>query len=227
MEPRDVALGLLVFGVHAGRDTVRISLAPVRLAARAPVAGPALRRTGRDLAASGRLARSRALLRLETVTAGLLESPELQRAIDRVLSGQLTDALARSLGQNHVVERIATEVIAGIDLDRVVSAVLDDERTARAVEHALASPGLERLVVQVLDSRLVDELTERLLDSPELQRVVGHVAASPEVRAALSHHTETLGEEMVSDVRRRAQRIDELTERTVRGWLRRPRPSAT
>jgi hypothetical protein len=32
---------------------------------------------------------------------------------------------------------------------------------------------------------------------------------------------------MVTDVRQRAQRVDDLAERTVRGWLRRPRPQPT
>ena len=76
-----------------------------------------------------------------------------------------------------------------------------------------------------MESRLLDDLTERVIESPELQRVVEHVAASPAVLAALSHHTETLAEEMVTDVRRRSQKVDDLAERTVRGWLRRPRAS--
>ena len=66
-----------------------------------------------------------------------------------------------------------------------------------------------------------------MLASPELQRVVSHVASSPEVMDALSHQTETLADEMVTDVRERAQRVDDLAERTVRGWLRRPRPQPT
>jgi hypothetical protein len=122
---------------------------------------------------------------------------------------------------------VASNVLAGVDIDRVVAAVLDDERTERALERALTSPGLERLVVRVLESRLIDDLTERVLESEEMDRVIGHVAASPEILEALSHHTETLTEEMVSDVRQRAQRVDELAERTVRGWLRRPRPRTT
>jgi hypothetical protein len=32
---------------------------------------------------------------------------------------------------------------------------------------------------------------------------------------------------MVNDVRDRAQRVDDLAERAVRGWLRRPRPQPT
>ena len=93
------------------------------------------------------------------------------------------------------------------------------------MERALASPGLDRLVVQVLDSRFVDELTERVLHSPEMDRVVEYVAGSPQLIDAVTRHTQTLAEEMVEDVRRRSQSVDDLAERTVRGWLRRPRPA--
>ena len=180
----DVALGLVVSGARAGRVVV----APMRLAARAPIVGPWVRLAGDTLAADGRLAR----FRLEAVVVEQLSSPELE-----------------------------------LTIDRIVSAVLDDERTERVVERALASPGLERLLVRILDSHLVDELTERVLASPELQRIVSHVASSPEVVDALTHHTETLADEMVTDVRQRAQHVDEIAERTVRSWLRRPRPQPT
>ncbi len=93
--------------------------------------------------------------------------------------------------------------------------MLEDTRTEQALERALASPDLERLLVRVLESRLVDDLTERLLESPELQRVIEHVAASPDLLEAVSHHTETLAEEMVADVRRSTQRVDDVAERTV------------
>ena len=219
MEPRDVALGLIVTGARAGR----VALAPVRVAARAPVVGPTLRRAGEGLAADGRVVRAQAMIQLEAVAAEVLERPELERAIDRALAGPLTDAIARSLGQNRVAERIASQVLAGLDVDELVGAVLDDERTEQALERALQSPGLERLIVRVLESRLVDELTERVLHSPELDRVIAHVAADPALLEALSKQTETLTDEMVSDVRERAQRVDDFAERTVRGWLRRPR----
>jgi hypothetical protein len=135
------------------------------------------------------------------VARTLVVGPELQRMLDSVLAGPVTDAVARSLGQNRVAERVAAQVLAGLDIERVVAAVLDDERTERVLERVLASR--------------------------EMQLVIGHVAASPELLAALSHHTETLAEEMVSDVRARAQRVDDIAEQTVRGWLRHPRPRTT
>jgi hypothetical protein len=179
----DVALGM---AVRAGRAGV----APIHMAARAPLVGPAARWMADDLAAEGRAARNWVL--------GMLESPDVERALDQVLAGPLTDAIARSLAVNRVAERVAAQVLAGLDIERIVTAVLEDERTEQVVEHVLASR--------------------------EMQLVIGHVASSPELLAALSQHTETLAEEMVTDVRARAQRVDDLAERTVRGWLRRPRP---
>jgi hypothetical protein len=135
---------------------------------------------------------------------------EVERAIDRALAGQLTDAIAWSLARHRVVERVASQVIRELDVERIVDAVLDDPRT-------------EQLLVRVFEHRLVDNLTDHILASPEFQRILEHVASSPEVLAAVSHHTETLAEEMVDDVRERSRKVDDLAERTVRGWLRRPR----
>jgi len=198
-EPLDVAAGLAVRGASAVAAPVRAAVPLARLAGHAPLIGRPLRGLADSLAIDGAGAR----LRIED---------ELERAIDRALAGQLTDAVARSLGRHRVVERIASQVLNELDLERIVSAVLTDERT-------------ERLVVHVLESRLLDDLTERVLLSPEFQRVLEHVSSSPELLAAVTHHTETLAEEMVSDVRRRSQKVDDLAERTVRGWLRKPRPA--
>ena len=69
------------------------------------------------------------------------------------------------------------------------------------------------------------QATDRALRGPEMQRVIEHVAASPEVREALTRQSATLAEEMVAGVRTRAEVLDDVAERTVRGWLRRPRPA--
>jgi hypothetical protein len=178
----------------------------------------------RTVRAGGRVVLRPARAAAEALTAELLAAPELERAIDRALAGPLTDAVARSISQHRVAERVASQILAELDFDRLVDAVLEDERTERALDRALSSPALERLVVRVLESRLLDDLTEQVLDSPELQRVVQHVASSPELLEAVSHQTATLADEMISDVRRRSQRVDDIAERTVRSWLRRPRP---
>lgn len=195
IEARDLALGLAVVGARSMRAGGRLVLWPARLTARAPLVGDVLRRRAED----GMLARARARAALEAVAADVLAAPEVERAVAR--------ALAR------------------IDLDRIVVAVLDHERTQELVERVLASPGLERLVVSVIESRLVDELTEQVLASPELDRVVEYVATSPRVMDAVGAQTRTLADELASTVRRRAGSADDVAERTVRGWLRRPRPT--
>jgi hypothetical protein len=120
--------------------------------------------------------------------------------------------------------RVRDAVLASEELDRLIVTVLEHERTDQLVARVLESPGLERLIVRVLESRLVDELTERVLRSPELERVVEYVATSPQVLDAVSHQTRSMADEMAANVRRRAESVDDAAERTVRGWLRRPRP---
>jgi len=197
-DERDIALGLAVRGAQAAMIAARMALLPVRVAARAPALGPPLRRTASDLSHQGALARARARAALEAVVEEVLTAPEL--------------------------ERVAARVLATADVDRVVAAVLDHEITERAVDRALASPGLERLFVRVLESQFVDELTERVLRSPEMERVVQYVATSPQVLDAVTQQTQTLAEEMAANVRRRTHTVDDVAERTVRSWLRRPRP---
>jgi hypothetical protein len=224
-DARDVALGLACSSVRLGLSAGRAALLPARVAARAPLIGTPLRRVATDMAHEGTLIRARARAQLETAADELLASPELEQATDRLFAGPLTDAVARSLATHRVAERVAVQILATADLDRVIGAVLDHEMTERAVDRALASPGLERLVVRVLESRLVDDLTGQVLSSPEMDRVVEHIATSPQVIEAVTQHTQTLAEEMVADVRRRTHAVDDIAERTVRGWLRRPRTS--
>jgi hypothetical protein len=220
-DPRDVALGLAANGARAGLTAGRVALASARLAAGAPVVGGPLRRVAGALARQGSVARAQALARFEA-QAELLDAPELQRAADRLLAGPLTDAVARSLAEHRVVERVASEVMSTADIDRLVAAVLEHERTEQVLDRALVSPGLERLIVRVLESRLADALTERVLASPELERVVEYVATSPQILEAVTRQTQSLADEMTAGVRRRTQVADDAAERTVRGWLRRP-----
>ena len=118
-----------------------------------------------------------------------------------MLAGPVTDAVARSLGQNRVAERVAAQVLADLDVDSIVEAVLADART--------------------------EQTLQRVLASNEMQLIIAHLASSPELLEAISHQTETLADEMVTGVRSRAQRVDDVAERTVRGWLRHPRPRTT
>lgn len=219
---RDVALGLVVTGARVGAAAGRLVLLPVRVAARAPVVGTALRRAGEELSADAEEARERGRRRLEDAAGELLTAPEVERTIDTAMAGPLTEAVARSAAEHRVAERLAAEIVATPEFEEAVAAALDHEATRRLVDRALASPGLERLVADAIESRLAAEVTDRLLQSPEFEQLVGHVASSPEVRVALARQTSSLAEEMVAGVRSRAAAADGSAEHRVRSWLRRP-----
>jgi hypothetical protein len=197
----DTGVGMAVAGARTGADLARLAFLPVRIAARMPVVGPPLRRIGSDLAQDGVLARERAVALIEERASALLSAPEVERAIDRALAGTLTDVVARSIARNRVPERVATELLESLDVDALVAQVLEHEVTMRVVERALASP--------------------------EMDRIVEYIATSPHIVTAVSRHTQTMAEEMASDVRRRSQSADDIAERAVRGWLRRPRQQPT
>jgi hypothetical protein len=183
-DPRDVAVGTAVSAFRAGLAVGRLGLAPVRVAARTPLVAPALA----ELEARGRRSRDEA-------------TEQLVRALDAVLAGPLTEAVARSLVEQRVVERMVAEITARMDV-------------AQAVAEALDSP-------------VVVEVTQRFLASVEMQSAVAHIAATPELRQALKEQSSGLAEDMVGGLRRRSEAIDEVAERTVRGWWRRPRPRTT
>jgi len=223
----DLAGGLALTGLRIGGAAGRILvLRPMRMAARAPVVGPRLRRAAAELTAEGRTARIRGREQLEMILAEAVTAPEVERTVDRMLAGSLTEALGRSLAEHRVAERLAGELVASGAIDEALTAALEHEEAQRLIEGALANPGLERMLGAILESRLVPELTERLLHSREMQTVLEYVATSPEVRRALTEQSSSLAEEMVGSLRTRTGTLDDAAEHTVRGWLRRPRPAA-
>jgi hypothetical protein len=197
----DAALAVANMMVENTRSTLR-------LAARLP----GMRR----LAADGAVVRARARSRLEGLIDDVLASPEVARALDRALAGTLPDVIVRSLLEHEVVERLAADLVAEIDVDVAVAAALEHETAQRLVAAVIASPGLDHLLVQA---------TDRALSGPELQRVIEHVASSPEVRVALASQSTTLAQEMAEGIRTRAGTLDDVAEQKVRGWLRRPHPA--
>jgi len=213
-------------GLRLGGAAARIALRPARVATRAPVVGPRLRRAVFDLRADGATARIHGRAQLESAVAEVLAAPEVERTLDRMLAGPLTEALGRSLGEHRVVERLAGELVQSGAIEDALTAALEHEDAQRLFESALASPGLERLLATAFESRLVPELTDRLLHSPEMHAVLEYVATSPEVRRVLTEQSSSLADEMVGGLRTRTESLDDAAERTVRGWLRRPRPAA-
>jgi hypothetical protein len=221
----DLGAGLVVLAARAAAPALGVATLPMRAARRVPVLGPRIERTALRATAEGRRLRARGRTELEAAVDAMLAAPETERALDLALAGPLMEALGRSVAQHRVVERLASEIVARGAADEALTAALEHEATQRLLERALASPAVERMLVTVLESRLVPELTERLLRSPELDLLLQHVAASPELRRALTDQSTSLAQEMAGGLRSRTENMDDAVERTLRGWLRRPRPT--
>jgi hypothetical protein len=192
VQARDVALGFAVVGVRGAFVGVRLLTLPVRIASRTLLTDRAARR----LAHEGRASRLRVRAQLAVTRDELLAAPHV-------------DALARSLAEHRVIERVARPVLAAPDVEAALTSMLAEERTRRLVE-------------QALDSTLTAQVTDHLLKSPEVERAVEQIASSAAVRAALANQTTSLAGELAAGVRRRAERLDDAAERTARRWLRRP-----
>jgi hypothetical protein len=225
VETLDVAAGLAAAGARAATRIGRAFLLPARVAARAPIAGPRIRALAYALGIEGQVQIARVRRELEAVAAQALAAPETARTVDRALAGPLTEAVGRSLAEHRVADRLAGELVATGAVEHAMIAALEHEEARRLLESALASPGTEQLVGAVLESRLVPELTDRILASPEMQAVLAYVAKSPELRRALTEQSSSLAEEMVGGIRSRTETLDTAAETTIRGWLRRPRPT--
>jgi hypothetical protein len=212
----------------AARAAARIGrtfLLPARVAARVPVVGARLRALSYGAGIDGQVQVGRARRQLEAAAEGALAAPEAARTMERALAGPLTETVGRALAEHRVAERLAGELVATGAVEHALIAALEHEEAQRLLESALASPGTERLVAAVLESRLVPELTDRILASEEMQAVLAYVAKSPELRRALTEQSSSLAEEMVGDLRTRTESLDAAAETTMRGWLRRPRPT--
>lgn len=181
-----------MLGVRATVVGGRLMMLPARVAARTMLTPRAARR----LASEGRKSRLRVQSQLAATGGELLAAPHV-------------DALARSLAEHRVLERVAKPMLAAPDVEVLLASALEEERTRRLVE-------------QALESRLAAQVTDQLLQSPELERAVEQIASSAAVRAALTHQTTSLAGEVAAGVRRRAEGLDDAAERTARRWLRRP-----
>ena len=84
-----------------GVTAYEVARLPLHVAARLPVVG--------RLSAEGALVRLRLRSKLEGQIDALLSAPEVERAIDRALAGRLPDAIAQSLREHRVLERLAAE----------------------------------------------------------------------------------------------------------------------
>jgi len=151
----------------------------------------------------------------------VLSAPEAEHVVDGVLAGALPEAVARSLIEHRVVERLVAEVLATVELDRELVSAREAERTERLVNQALANPALERVVAEALESRLTLDLTDQVVRSPAFKRALTEVLGSPELRAALKGQSMSFAGELVTGVGQRLRKLDDVVERGPRRWFRR------
>jgi len=216
---RNVFMGLVVTSGRIGATTGRLVLLPARVLARSPLVAPLRGRTER-LAETGRNAEVDARRRLESAAEGVLSAPEAEHVVDGVLAGALPEAVARSLIEHRVVERLVAEVLTSVELDRDMVSAREAERTERLVSQALANPALERVVAEALESRLTLDLTDQVVRSPAFKRVLTEVLGSPELRAALKGQSMSFAGELVTGLAQRLRKLDDAIERGPRRWFR-------
>jgi uncharacterized RDD family membrane protein YckC len=159
--------------------------------------------------------------------------PDPERPRRRPLPARLLGIGARGAGRvaeatgiDDAVERTTEEAIVRAlespAVERALIRVLEGPAVTEAVERALASPAVERTVVEVLDSELVDRVWERLLASDEAQKLVERIAEAPEVRNALASQGVGLIEDVGRQIRRVADRLDDVIERVAHRLSGRP-----
>ena len=127
---------------------------------------------------------------IEEAVDEVLSAPEIARVIDRALAGSLPEEIARSLVRHRVIERIAAELAASGELERLVAG-------------ALAEPA---------DARAHRQGARERRDASALR----HVASSPELRDAIARQTTGLADEVVGGLRASAARLDDRAEQVVR-----------
>jgi uncharacterized RDD family membrane protein YckC len=130
---------------------------------------------------------------------------EVERAVDAMLAGPLPEAVARSIVQHRVLER----VVDAAELDK-------------ALARALSSPAVQRAAVDAVDSPLTEELAMRIAQSAAFRHALRETLSSPELRSALTQQTVGFGAEIASSLQRRARRVDDAENTVVRRWLHRP-----
>jgi hypothetical protein len=235
---RSVLIGAAWVGGRGAARVARITLAPARVAARAPLAArplDTLEEIGRRQqerarkAAEGTLdsALHRALASrwAGELTERLLTSPQADAALRRLLDGPAVDRIVVALIEARVIERVTAELIAAEVPAQVVSQALEAGVLDEVVTRALADDSVERTVERLLtgwfEGPLYDEVVNRVLASAELWRLVDEIAHSPEVMEAITAGSASLAGEVADQVRRRTIVADDVAERITRKVLRR------
>jgi hypothetical protein len=235
---RDVVIGAAWVGTRGAARIARVTLAPARLAARAPLASRPFgmleeigrrerqrARDGAEQAIDAALHRALASRWAGQLAERLLTSPQADAALRRLLDGPAVDRIVVALVEARVVERVTAELIAAEVPANVVTQALEAGVLDEVVTRALADESVERTVETLLtrwfEGPLYDEVINRVLASAELWHLVDEIAHSPEVMEAITAGSASLAGEVADQVRRRTIVADDVAERITRKVLRR------
>jgi uncharacterized RDD family membrane protein YckC len=116
--------------------------------------------------------------------------PEVSRLADRAFATQLPEELARSMAEHRVIERIGVELAENGVFDAAVDRALASDKTAA--------------------------LVERIVHSEPMRQAIHDVVTSPEVRDAVTEQTMGVFEDLATDLRTQAVRVDGRVETAVR-----------
>jgi hypothetical protein len=170
-------------------------------------------------------------VRVGAASARVARAPVALAARTPVIGTALRGTAAQLAAEGGRARRVAWQrldrTVAGVDLDAALTALLEHPQTRELVDALATNPAFERLVADALDSRLTVELTDRVLQGPVMQHTIEHLANSPELRQVVAEQSAGMAEQAMDGVRRRSVVLDDAAERTVRGWLRRPRPQVS
>lgn len=155
--------------------------------------------------------------RAVTASAGERLESELERAADAIMAGPFPEALARSVVEHHVLERVLARMVDSGELDRLLSAAVAADATERLVRQVGASPVVDRLLADVAASPKGVELVEQFVRRPEFQQAIEDA-----VRAALAARAATFRDRLIARIRA----LDSRLESAPRRWTRRPTASS-
>jgi hypothetical protein len=235
---RSVLIGAAWVGGRGAARAARITLAPARVAARAPLAVRSLAtleeigrreqqraREAAESALDSALHRAFASPWVGELTERLLTSPQADAALRRLLDGPAVDRIVVALIEARVIERVTAEVIAADVPAHLVSQVLEagllDEVVTQVLADESVEQTVERLLTRWFEGPLYDDVINRVLASAELWRLIDEIAHSPEVMEAITAGSASLAGEVADQVRRRTIVADDVAERITRKVLRR------
>jgi uncharacterized RDD family membrane protein YckC len=127
---------------------------------------------------------------------------EAERTIDAALAGPLPEAIARSLLEHRVAERLVDEVLNGVSAD---------------------GAGVDELLDRIMRSdeagRLSEAVARQIVASPVFRGAIADLLTSPEIRRGLAQGAGGFGHDLASALRRRTAGWDETIQRSLRRFL--------